>query len=174
MFDRLRARAARTRCARAQRAIATSVPWAAWGVITEDVDAAAVRSVCDSALVVEALRRLDIPWAPADIRPAVRDALVALAPLEQLRPGWLAHWEVREGGRAHVMGRARTPAERAVRRSLHQEFPASSVLQSWTDLQRAEQAMVAATPFLDRLQRALARHTGVDYEHELNKLRQQD
>lgn len=146
---------------RVQKRVAMSMPWAGWGRPV-DPPYAAAQAVGDSVQVADAVRGLlRSRVLPTELRDAARDALSALGALERLRPGWLAHWEYHDP--AARLGTDEDEGN-ALRRAAGRDFPSSAAVQSWPDVQRAEEAMLTAAPVMDRLQRVLAGYTGIDFE----------
>lgn len=145
----------------AQLRIASRAPFSLWGVPT-DPGYAGARAVHDSEQLHNGLQRLEEAGIPSGLSSPLRDAVAAVGALLALRPGWLAHWEQQQGEGS--VSRAGS-GDRAMVRSIDEEFPKPSTVQSWPDSEAAEQAVIEALPVLDRLQQALALHTGRDLIH---------
>lgn len=129
----------------AQWRIATSPPVSMWGV-PSDTRYAAAQAVHHSRDLHDALAALRRSRVPSDVQPALDAAATAADALLALRAGWVAHWEQQQGDGDH--------------REMSAEFPQPSTVATWEDAAIAEEAMLQALPVLDRLQRALATHTG--------------
>jgi hypothetical protein len=118
-----------------------------WGV-PSDTRYAAAQAVHHSQELHDALAEVRQCRPPREVRPALDEAATAVNALLALRRGWVAHWQQQQG--------ATSVSDRAI----SEEFPQPATVATWPDREVAETAMLQALPALDRLQRALAAHTG--------------